>query len=529
MTCYPTSLAKSHSEAEPMSCNVVELGAIFAVGVYLVGGMAFILYALVRQGVWIPLGGPGNGAGLGSEAEKHSARNGPPSGSPLAGLKAKAITVSVLGLTLCFMAGLLLQDIGQLFADRNSPWQQGWFLPAEDLLRTNSLFGENWEDQQQENRGLTPLSRQMADLGLLDRFAGPSGRKVQRALLQPDHLQADNEDYLRAANQLYFAARNAVDKEPSYAGELNRLRIKSDWARSFSVVSGLLLVLTILVGLVALTGPWALNWLTSRFAQQAAQYQLPPRRILLARWVGILLLLVGAWWIGKTAFVRDQEEYDLRVYGYFAALRDPALSPSGRSPGSGTTLPNLGLVKRAVTAYHDSGQWEADTAKITNAAGAYLAGLDPAGKKMAVVFDIDETALSNWPSIRTEDYGYKPKVFDAWVMTAKAPAIRPIRDLYHLAHKKGCAIFFISGRSEALRGATEKNLRAAGYPKWDGLLLKPEDYHERSIVPFKAEQRRKLTAQGYRIVANIGDQDSDLEGGWAEKSFKVPNPAYFVP
>ena len=34
---------------------------------------------------------------------------------------------------------------------------------------------------------------------------------------------------------------------------------------------------------------------------------------------------------------------------------------------------------------------------------------------------------------------------------------------------------------------------------------------------------------GYDIVANFGDQFSDLNGGFADQTFKVPNPMYFLP
>jgi hypothetical protein len=30
-------------------------------------------------------------------------------------------------------------------------------------------------------------------------------------------------------------------------------------------------------------------------------------------------------------------------------------------------------------------------------------------------------------------------------------------------------------------------------------------------------------------VVNIGDQFSDLAGGFAERVFKLPNPYYFIP
>jgi hypothetical protein len=34
---------------------------------------------------------------------------------------------------------------------------------------------------------------------------------------------------------------------------------------------------------------------------------------------------------------------------------------------------------------------------------------------------------------------------------------------------------------------------------------------------------------GFDIVANFGDQFSDLNGGFSDKTFKMPNPNYFLP
>jgi UDPglucose 6-dehydrogenase len=33
----------------------------------------------------------------------------------------------------------------------------------------------------------------------------------------------------------------------------------------------------------------------------------------------------------------------------------------------------------------------------------------------------------------------------------------------------------------------------------------------------------------YTVIVNMGDQMSDLEGGFAERTYKLPNPFYFVP
>lgn len=40
---------------------------------------------------------------------------------------------------------------------------------------------------------------------------------------------------------------------------------------------------------------------------------------------------------------------------------------------------------------------------------------------------------------------------------------------------------------------------------------------------------RWLQQSGYRIVVNVGDQRSDLTGGYALKTFKLPNPSYYIP
>ena len=47
-------------------------------------------------------------------------------------------------------------------------------------------------------------------------------------------------------------------------------------------------------------------------------------------------------------------------------------------------------------------------------------------------------------------------------------------------------------------------------------------------VPYKSGERAKIEQRGYRIIANVGDQESDLQGGHADRAFKLPNPFYFI-
>ena len=58
--------------------------------------------------------------------------------------------------------------------------------------------------------------------------------------------------------------------------------------------------------------------------------------------------------------------------------------------------------------------------------------------------------------------------------------------------------------------------------------MKPDALKEASAT-FKTAERARLVAQGYTIVANLGDQESDLVGGYAERTFKLPDPFYLSP
>ena len=218
--------------------------------------------------------------------------------------------------------------------------------------------------------------------------------------------------------------------------------------------------------------------------------------------------------------------------GVGCASPAPPVAPPPATP------PSLVEAKRQLDAYVDSGRYEAEIAAVTERARAYLERRAAAGGKLAIVVDVDETALSNLPSLRANDYGFivtgpcdlpgGPCGLLAWIQMGRAEAIRPVLALTRLARERGVAVFFLTGRPERLRGVTERNLHAAGY-EWAGLILKPDAMTTKSAVEFKAPERKKLVDQGYAIVVNIGDQMSDLDGGFADRTYKLPNPFYYVP
>lgn len=226
----------------------------------------------------------------------------------------------------------------------------------------------------------------------------------------------------------------------------------------------------------------------------------------------------------------------LLIAGAGCASTDPTPAPA--TTVVATPPPSLVETKREVSAYVDSGRYEAEVAAVVDQARAFLESRARRGGKLAIVLDVDETALSNLPSLRANDWGFivsgpcdlprGPCGLGAWIALARSEPIRPVLALARLARERDVAVFFLTGRPERLRAATERNLQAAGY-EWTRVLLKPDPLSTQSAVEFKAPERKKLVDEGYTIIVNMGDQMSDLEGGFAERTYKLPNPFYLVP
>jgi hypothetical protein len=224
--------------------------------------------------------------------------------------------------------------------------------------------------------------------------------------------------------------------------------------------------------------------------------------------------------------------------------------------GSPTSY-NAGDLKAALTNFHDSGVYDTELAQIDAIAAKYVthgwvqhraatatkhgakgkargkaAHNGPHGgnkwtKKLAIVFDIDETVLSNYSAIVADGFVYGPKS-QAEAVDEIGVAIKPSLDLYNLAKSKGITPFFITGRPEAQRAPTEDNLKREGFTDYAQAILKPAGFTG-TTVTYKSGARAAIEQQGYHIVASVGDQYSDLAGGHADVAFKLPNPFYFLP
>ena len=247
-----------------------------------------------------------------------------------------------------------------------------------------------------------------------------------------------------------------------------------------------------------------------------------------------LVAVVAALAAGAVAFAAEgggTVQYRSAGGAYLTSVRPtgvglPQIGESG-TVGAGDLASSL-------RRYHDSGAYERDLRSVDGAAQSYLAlrlkqAKAPTGKRVkltgkpAVVLDIDETSLSNYEGL--ERSGFTAVGLAASSVVSRTP-IKPTLSLYRYARSHGVAVFFVTGRPALIDAITKGNLRAAGYTNgWNALFERPAGAKTEA---FKAGARQKIQRQGFDIVANVGDQESDLDGGHADRAFKLPDPFYFI-
>jgi acid phosphatase len=188
---------------------------------------------------------------------------------------------------------------------------------------------------------------------------------------------------------------------------------------------------------------------------------------------------------------------------------------------------NLSVAKEKVESYYQSGRYEKDLEKLASRAIKYFEKV-PTTTNATIIFDIDETLLSSYEDQKKISFGYVPKLSHEWVQRADAPVIPEIKKIYDYLVERGFTIVLMTGRKYDEYDATIKNLHHRGIKTFDKLIVRQKDEIKLSAKDYKTKHRKILSEQGYKIVGCIGDQWSDLEGGYSGHSVKVPNYTYVI-
>jgi predicted secreted acid phosphatase len=204
----------------------------------------------------------------------------------------------------------------------------------------------------------------------------------------------------------------------------------------------------------------------------------------------------------------------ISVTAVSAAVSTAALAavavPAHAADTAGTTAPASGTTATAsaTAAKVDYGTWQRDCQTVMDQALPYLkariADARP-GEKQAIVFDIDNTTLQT-------DLGF----------SIPQAANKPVLNVAQYAQAHGVSLFFVTARPGIIEEPTEWNLEYDGY-QVSGLYVRGFLDLFKDVAAYKTAQRADIESHGYTIIANIGNSATDLSGGHAEKTFKLPD------
>jgi hypothetical protein len=249
-----------------------------------------------------------------------------------------------------------------------------------------------------------------------------------------------------------------------------------------------------------------------------------------------------------------------------AATPQPAIKTI--TPRSEKDVTNIDVLRQQLRNYYgdplgtgqfgDDSNYAREARSVASDGAHYLAhARSKSHRTKAILLDVDDTTLATWNYEIVSNWAYNPTTNADYVTKQLFPAVPGMVSTVTTAEREGYAIFYLTGRPTSQEQATLGNLTAdgigvdAGYPKpttlrdgEDGLFTKPDvtaypDYLTQAwaadpggkctTIHYKSATRAHIESLGYDIVGNFGDQFSDLKGGYADRTFKLPNPNYYLP
>lgn len=237
------------------------------------------------------------------------------------------------------------------------------------------------------------------------------------------------------------------------------------------------------------------------------------------------------------------------------------MAPDGSSGAvqGGEGIPNIDSVKKTIATYYgDPGTGIADKtsspyireldgilARETSQLKAQYDRAVRSGQKPAIVFDADDTTLWTYDmEVADMHFTFDPVEQNVWVQDQRFPATPGMVSFVNSAAAMGFTVFGLTGRNDDQKAATLGNLAKDGYTafandrfftKWTGVgaSQQPSYIHCSAVkcttVEYKALTRKHIQDLGYTVTLNVGDQWSDLQGGYAQRDLKLPNPTYYLP
>jgi hypothetical protein len=210
------------------------------------------------------------------------------------------------------------------------------------------------------------------------------------------------------------------------------------------------------------------------------------------------------------------------------------------APGTGGTT---GLPPVLLHTFNPDGAYAHEVEGIAARAAKNLSHHHKRTANKAILFDIDDTTLNTYSYEIFSNFVYNPATNANFVNASDPqvfPAVPGMVGLEKSAEAHGYQVYFLTGRPITQKDGTILNLTRAGYDV-DPTHVYLKDASGATepwlsscapactTIQYKSLTRQHIESLGVDIVANFGDQFSDLKGGFADSTYKIPNPMYYLP
>jgi hypothetical protein len=239
----------------------------------------------------------------------------------------------------------------------------------------------------------------------------------------------------------------------------------------------------------------------------------------------------------RAAQIQNIDQVKTAIKGYYGDTVSSQVDPVPNNIDGGDSLLHFAS---ATGSYHN------EMRKLVSQAKGYLdsqAQNNVFSGTPSIVLDVDDTTLNTYSYEIYSNFVYNPTTNAAFVNAGVFPAVFYMPSLVRRAIHDGYTIFYLTGRPESQRAGTVANLVNDGYPAPDAahLFMRNKDANAPAYLPcdatppycttddYKAMTRAHIETLGNDIVANFGDQYSDLSEGHQDRAYKLPNPMYFLP
>lgn len=208
--------------------------------------------------------------------------------------------------------------------------------------------------------------------------------------------------------------------------------------------------------------------------------------------VGVVVLLTAGLW------GMFQEEESDHASG----------EPDANTPTESHTKPKREYNVSAVLFQQLAAEYKALCYQAFNVAAERVAQAgSTSGKPLAVITDIDETALDNSPYNAMqilEDVEFTKEDWKEWGMKQTAKPLPGAVDFFNLADSLGVEVFYISNRYDNQLEETVANLQQHAFPNADAdhVFLKTDTSEKQA--------RRDRVLADYEVVLYLGDNLSDF-------------------